>query len=57
MCIREGIRSPGVSPSGTSKRLRVGDMRPLNLSGLPEADKKKVRWGFEEVVASPFLRD
>ena len=42
--LREGIRSPGVSPSGTSKRLRVGDMRPLNLSGLHEADKKKVRW-------------
>ena len=59
VCIREGIRSPGVSPSGTStrKRLRVGDMRPLNLSGLHEADKKKVSWGFEEVVANSATAD
>ena len=59
VCIREGIHSPGISPTGTStlKRRRVGDMRPLDLSGPPDADGRKVRFGYEEVVANSAAAD
>ena len=59
VCIREGIHSPGISPTGTStpKRRRVGDMRLLDLSEPPDADGKKVRFGYEEVVANSAAAD